>query len=727
MRYIYQGVAKDGNGKVIPSATVSVYLAGTTTPADVYAASSGGAAVNSVTCGTDGHFLFWVDNGSYSPFQNFKIIISVANFIAKPFDNIVMLPELNRDYYYPDYNAADQGVAGDSNTINYYVDLAAGDNATIVLRHNSGSATTTYTLTTSETIPANITLKVERGAVIGGAGTLAINGSLDAGNYQIFGTNISVVFGNGSINDIQVAWWYASGDFAVAINAAVTASSNQSTVTVTPGAQIDIDTTVTIDTACHVNFNKRLLNYTGSGTAVAVSSTAATYENLAITTSLDQSNASLIGLLETEGRRVTRHITSIKNFTVGWKINSTTSGGISHNTYFLDHNIGSAKFGLVINSADPGFTTAIDFHGFEAYGVAGPTAGSIGIQIDSIYIAGSLQFYSPTIQTFAVGVSDNSDNVTGNNYYSPYMEGNTKHFETGANCDYIFIWGGHALSPSTLLQEDDIGNTNGNKVVLGARQRENFIFPQRGLFEGKTDGFANLLKNGHFEHWADATTCNNWGVLGREGTIVKTGTYSAKVDATASTNYGTQTLDAWTLSYLKGKYVTVSGWVYSTVAGKGHIGINDGVSTTYTGTPAAADTWEFKTHTKLIDASATTIQVSIRNTSSSIGYFDNVIMTVGRNVPVFTPRPLSDIDFINGSATWDPGSLADGVGETKSISVPGAALGDFVSVSAPYDLQDMTATGYVQATDTVEIRLQNESGGTLDVASGTWKVRVWKQ
>lgn len=80
---------------------------------------------------------------------------------------------------------------------------------------------------------------------------------------------------------------------------------------------------------------------------------------------------------------------------------------------------------------------------------------------------------------------------------------------------------------------------------------------------------------------------------------------------------------------------------------------------------------------------------------------------------------------LNGSIVWDPASLADGAGETSaSITVTGAALGDFVIVSAPYDLEDCIATAYVQAANTVEIRLQNESTATRDLGSGTWKVRV---
>jgi len=78
-----------------------------------------------------------------------------------------------------------------------------------------------------------------------------------------------------------------------------------------------------------------------------------------------------------------------------------------------------------------------------------------------------------------------------------------------------------------------------------------------------------------------------------------------------------------------------------------------------------------------------------------------------------------------GRLTFNPGSLADGVGETSSsITVTGAELGDFVQVSAPYDMQDILATGYVSADNTVEIRLQNESINTVNLASGVWTVKV---
>ena len=90
----------------------------------------------------------------------------------------------------------------------------------------------------------------------------------------------------------------------------------------------------------------------------------------------------------------------------------------------------------------------------------------------------------------------------------------------------------------------------------------------------------------------------------------------------------------------------------------------------------------------------------------------------------FGAEEIFALKVLNGSATKDPGSLVDGAGETLSFTVTGAALGDYALVAAPYDLQDISVTAYVVAADTVEVRLQNETTGTIDLASGIWKVKV---
>ncbi len=79
---------------------------------------------------------------------------------------------------------------------------------------------------------------------------------------------------------------------------------------------------------------------------------------------------------------------------------------------------------------------------------------------------------------------------------------------------------------------------------------------------------------------------------------------------------------------------------------------------------------------------------------------------------------------IEGSAVYDPGNLVDGAGVTTTVTVTGAVLGDLVNVSFSLDLQGISLTAYVSAANTVSVRFQNETGGALDLASGTLRCRI---
>ena len=77
------------------------------------------------------------------------------------------------------------------------------------------------------------------------------------------------------------------------------------------------------------------------------------------------------------------------------------------------------------------------------------------------------------------------------------------------------------------------------------------------------------------------------------------------------------------------------------------------------------------------------------------------------------------------TGTLNADSLADGAGSSDTITVPGVALGDIViGFSFGVSLAGITATAYVSAADTVTIRVQNESAGTVDLASTTVRVVV---
>ena len=78
------------------------------------------------------------------------------------------------------------------------------------------------------------------------------------------------------------------------------------------------------------------------------------------------------------------------------------------------------------------------------------------------------------------------------------------------------------------------------------------------------------------------------------------------------------------------------------------------------------------------------------------------------------------------TTTWNPASIASGASESKEVTVTGAALGDFALVSFNLDVQDITLTADVTAANTVTAVLANNSGGAVNLASGTLKVLVIK-
>ena len=81
--------------------------------------------------------------------------------------------------------------------------------------------------------------------------------------------------------------------------------------------------------------------------------------------------------------------------------------------------------------------------------------------------------------------------------------------------------------------------------------------------------------------------------------------------------------------------------------------------------------------------------------------------------------------LLAGSTTWNPGDLADGAGESKDVTVTGAALGDFAIASVGLDIAGATISAAVKAADTVTVRVQNESGSALNsVDFGTVRVLV---
>lgn len=76
--------------------------------------------------------------------------------------------------------------------------------------------------------------------------------------------------------------------------------------------------------------------------------------------------------------------------------------------------------------------------------------------------------------------------------------------------------------------------------------------------------------------------------------------------------------------------------------------------------------------------------------------------------------------------TYDPPNLADGAGTTTTVTATGVdpAAGYYVLPSFSLDTQGVILYAWVSAANTVSVRFQNESGGAVDLAEGTLRVKV---
>lgn len=119
---------------------------------------------------------------------------------------------------------------------------------------------------------------------------------------------------------------------------------------------------------------------------------------------------------------------------------------------------------------------------------------------------------------------------------------------------------------------------------------------------------------------------------------------------------------------------------------------------------------------------STTNSVSIQETAAFNTTYSN---NVAAGTVALAAGSTRD-GYLRGSATYDPPSLADAAGTTTTVTVTGAVLGDTAVASFSLDTQGITITAWVSAANTVSVRFQNESGGVLDIASGTLRCSVFK-
>ena len=175
----------------------------------------------------------------------------------------------------------------------------------------------------------------------------------------------------------------------------------------------------------------------------------------------------------------------------------------------------------------------------------------------------------------------------------------------------------------TKIQAVDITN---NETKGATRQKWGFVS-------------SNELTNPDFETWSDgpASAPDGWAKVGadstiaREDTIIKLGTYSAKLTRVGTNCYISQSVHANKgIAYWQGKTVTFSVWVNTDTALTAVATIGDGVAQSNSSYHTGGSTWELLTVTRTIDASATYVTVYLQVvTNDKIAYIDGAICIEG--------------------------------------------------------------------------------------------------
>jgi len=142
MRYCKSGVFQDGAGNIVASGAITVTLAGTTTAATIYAASSGGSALTDgqTTSNSNGRFTFYVDAADYPSHQLFDITLSksgAVSYVTQTYPNQLVLPVMESQYdlreFLPYGFVADGSVDYYSEIANSFSTIRAAGGGTLLL------------------------------------------------------------------------------------------------------------------------------------------------------------------------------------------------------------------------------------------------------------------------------------------------------------------------------------------------------------------------------------------------------------------------------------------------------------------------------------------------------------------------------------------------------------------------------------------------------------------
>ena len=225
-----------------------------------------------------------------------------------------------------------------------------------------------------------------------------------------------------------------------------------------------------------------------------------------------------------------------------------------------------------------------------------------------------------------------------------------------------------------------------NNIYLGER------------YEAQHDS-ENLLLNGSFEDWTDATTCDNWAVTGGGASMnredqtyspnnyaILSGDRSLRLLVPGSTAVTlVQTFDSTSSSYTavatEGMTASLSAYVYCNTASRVSLTIDGDVqSATHGGTG-----WELMTASNNLDATDTSTVVGISVTSGAAipVFVDEMFLTLGQSGVIDKPySPITNWEFIppvDGASSGGTIRFKNQIPEQRRLRIVGTDMLSSVS------------------------------------------------